>query len=221
MFKAVFAFLTTNRIVWEAIPDVVNDVDELKSTLDEIEATHQLTSVELTGQSDEKETVQEKLIQLILTMASALMAMADRTSNNVLAAKVNFSESAVRGQRDQQQTVTGREIADLTEENLEGLISSGITADHVTALREQTELLEAHLPANRISVSERKAANARLKTLFKRADKLLKNRLDRMMVRYETEDPAFYAAYQNARMILDYGTRHEDGSTQKTAGVTD
>ena len=101
------------------------------------------------------------------------------------------------------------------------MISSGITVDEVTALREQTERVEALLPVNRISVAERKAANSRLKILFKQADKLVKNPLDPMMVRYETEDPAFYAAYENARMILDYGTRYEDGSTQKMSSIPD
>lgn len=221
MIKAVLALLTSNLKVWEMIPDVVSDVDELKLTVGEIETTQLLTSTELTGQSDEKETVQEKLIQMILSIASALAARADRVSNEVLAAKVNFSESALSRQRDQQQVVTGRRIAMLAEEQLEGLTSSGITIDQVNALRELTDQFEALLPVNRISVAERKAANARLKSLFKQADKLLKNRLDRMMVRYETEDPAFYAAYLNARMILDYGTRHEDGSTQKTASVAD
>ncbi len=220
MFKAVLALLMTNLKVWEMIPDVVTDVDELKLMVDEIETTQLLTSTELTGQSDEKETVQETLILTILSVSSALMARADRTSNEVLAAKVNFSESALRGQRDQQQLITGRKIADLAEEDLEGLISSGITIDQVTALREQTDQFEALLPVNRISVAERKAANARLKTLFKQTDKLLQNRLDRMMVRYETEDPAFYAAYKNARMIPDYGTRYEDDRTQKRDSIS-
>ena len=121
MIKAVLALLMSNLNVWEMIPDVVNDVDELKGTVDEIEATQLLTSTELTGQSDEKETMQEKLIQMILSISSALMARADRTSNEVLAAKVNFSESELRGQRDQQQVVTGRRIAKLAEENLEGV----------------------------------------------------------------------------------------------------
>ena len=221
MYKAVLALLKTNQSAWEMIPDVVSDVDELKSTIDEIEVTEQLISVELTGQSDEKETVQERLIQLILSISSALMARADRTSNEVLAAKVNFSESALRGQRDQQQLITGRKIANLAEENLDGLISAGITIDHVSALREQTEQFEALLPVNRISVAERKAANAHLKVLFKRADKLLKNRLDRMMIRYETEDPAFFAAYENARMILDYGTRHKNEAQEEMPEIPD
>jgi hypothetical protein len=221
MMKAVLALLMSNLSVWEMIPDVVNDVDELKLTVDEIEATQMLTSTELTGQSDEKETVQAKLIRMILSISSALMARADRTSHEVLAAKVNFSESALRSQRDQEQVVTGRRIAKLAEENLEGLTSSGITIDQVTALRELTDQFEALLPVNRISVAERKAANARLKTLFKQADKLLKNRLDRMMVRYETEDPAFYAAYENARMILDYGTRYEKEEQEEMPEMPD
>lgn len=221
MIKAVLALLMSNLNVWKMIPDVVNDVNELKLTVDEIEATQLLISTEIMGQSDEKETMQETLIRMILSISSALMARADRISNEVLAAQVNFSESTLRGQPDQQQVATGRQVANLAKGNLEGLISSGITIDLITALQEQADQFEALLPINRVSLAERKAANARLKVLFKRADKLLKNGLDRMTGRYETEDPAFYAAYESARMILDYGTHYEDGSGQKTASIPD
>jgi hypothetical protein len=45
--------------------------------------------------------------------------------------------------------------------------------------------------------------------LFQKADRLLKKRLDKMMVRYQTTDPDFYKSYLNARIIVDYGIRHE------------
>jgi hypothetical protein len=65
------------------------------------------------------------------------------------------------------------------------------------------------LPSKRISASERKAANEKLKDLFLQVDDLLKNQLDRLMVPFRKSQPDFYASYQNARRIVNYGIRHK------------
>ena len=47
------------------------------------------------------------------------------------------------------------------------------------------------------------AANWNLGMLFGRADKLLKQRIDKMVWRYKFEHPSFFVAYQSARTIID------------------
>jgi len=72
--------------------------------------------------------------------------------------------------------------------------------------------MQAHpdnLTTGRVSVSERKAANEKLKIVFLQVDALLKKQLDRIVVRYRTNEPEFYQIYQNARHIVNYGVRHK------------
>lgn len=218
MIKAVLSFLKANAIVWNQVPDIVTDVDDLEALMNEIEATHRLTSDDLSGQTDKKDAEQEKLVSTTHSLSSALAAMAVRTGNEVLLAKVDFSASHLEKQRDQEQLITAMGIATLAREHLDDLSSGGITEADVDALEEQAIRFKESLPVNRVSVSERKTANKKLTELFKQADKLIKKRLDKMMVRYETADPAFYVAYQNNRMILDYGTRYEKNDKKKEEG---
>lgn len=76
----------------------------------------------------------------------------------------------------------------------------------------------------RVSVSERKAAHEKLAKLFAQTDALLKNQLDRLMVRFRETEPELYATYQNARRIIPYGVRHEkkkEPENQVPEGVND
>lgn len=45
--------------------------------------------------------------------------------------------------------------------------------------------------------------------LFAQVDQLLKRQIDKLAVSLESTDPDFYEGYKNARIIIDYGTRHE------------
>ena len=209
MFKAVLALLKANIALWSTIPDLVSDVGEFEELVGNIDETRQQIGEELSGQTDQKEAAREKLTDKTMSLSSVLAAMAERTTTEVLLAKVDFSKSDFERLRENEQVSKANEIALLTEENLEALASSGITDADITELKELSTNFEQYLPLKRVSVSERKAANSLIKVEFRAANRLLKKRIDRMLVRYETTNPDFYASYQNARLIVDYGIRHE------------
>ncbi|SFE69811.1 hypothetical protein [Sunxiuqinia elliptica] len=217
MLKAVLSFLKANARVWKQVPDLADDIKELGKLTNEIDSKRQLIANDTKGHTEEKRDEQQKLEKQVIALSSVLAAMAERSGNEVLLGKVDFSRSEFTQKRDQEQVIIASEIVALARENLEALASSAISEEQVAELESQAKRVEQLMPKKRLSVSERKAANGQMKELFKTTDRLLKKRIDRMIVPYESSDPAFYAAYQNARMIIDYGTRYNKEETGETA----
>lgn len=209
MFRAVLSFLKENIKVWRNVPDMVTDEQDMAKLVAEIDTLDQFLSNNFSGQTNKKEAEKKKLEEMANRLASALAAMADRTGNEVLQAKVDFPSSHIEKLRSPAKVTCAMAIVDLVREYLLELANSNITEADADALKEQATRFKESQPVNRVSVSQRKAGNMKLEGLFRKGSKLLTNRLDKMAVGFEASDPDFYAAYLNARMIIDYGTRYE------------
>lgn len=134
--------------------------------------------------------------------------MAVRTGNQVLLAKVDFPKSVLLRKRDGVLASYCKGILDLGNEYLDSLMTYNIAAAEILDLETQIKRYVQSLPEHRIMVSEGKAANKKLKDLIAKADVLLTEQLNKLMVRYQSLKPDFYAGYVNSRKVVDYGIRH-------------
>lgn len=209
MYNAVQSLLNQNAVIWEPVPAMVNTINTFESLLAEIETYQQITQGNKKGITQQKATQQELVISHTYELLSVLYAMATATNNPVLESKVNFTESDLLKKRDTQLVSVCLTIAELGTEYLADLSVYGVTESELMILKEEIRLFADNLPTGRISVSERKAANVKLKDLFVQVDALLKKQLDRLMVRYRKNQPDFYSLYHNTRRIVNYGTRHQ------------
>ena len=209
MLKALLKLLRSNRSLWKDSVPFVNAVNQLEGLLAEIEATRLITDEDHTGLIVEKTNLQNSLITRAFEIVSILHAMASGTKNNILLGKVNFPISELQRQRDRELASTCKMIAVIARDNLPSLAGYPIAEPELAGFEEQIIQYEGDLPNHRVSVAERKAANVKLKDLHKQADDVLTNQIDRLMFLFRTAKPDFYAAYLNARKIVDYGTRHD------------
>lgn len=175
----------------------------------QIEEIQQLTGEDNSGLSTSKKLQKDALVKRAFELASILFAMATRNKDQVLLAKVDFPISELHGLRDGELASKCKNILDLGRSNLPQIIGYGTSEEKMNALDEQIVQYKTSLPARRISVSELKAANQKLKEVLKQATDLVNDQIDRMLVQFETSEPDFYTAYQNARKVVAYGTRHE------------
>jgi hypothetical protein len=220
MMAAVLALMKLNKNIWNNSPVMVAAIDELTALVDQILAARKVTDSNLTGLTDEKKEQQKKLIDNAFEMASVLVAFASRTGDQVLLATVDFPYSIFSRQREGKQLNTCKDILSLLRKHAGALVEYDITEADATELEGLIGLFEQGLPTNRVSVSERKAANKKQKELFATADSHLEVQLDRLMVRNKTKHPDFYNSYLNARIIVDYGTRYEKEKEGEEAGET-
>jgi len=209
MLKAVLSLMQQNQSIWqEAAPlnDASGDLQELIAQIDQAkQSTNQTNS----GLVMLKQNLQDALIDQTWELASMLFAFARRTGNTVLQAKVDFPISQLKSLRDGELATTSRNIFDLRVGYEPALEEYGITAAKLDGLAELINQYEQELPNVRVSVSGRKATNEKIKNLMNEAMLIATGQLDRLMIRFKTSQPDFYASYLNARKVVDYGTRYE------------
>ena len=219
MQKTVLTFFAENQSAWQSIPLIASNLDELKQLIREIELIEKHTGNKHTFVPQEKDSEQKKLIFMIRMVSSALLAVADRINNLELKNKIDRKTSHLENLKDNEKVTTARLVAELANTHLNKLLSTELSQQIVRVLEDQIADYESLLPLKQSPVAGLKATNAQLKRVFRQADRLLKQELDQIMVRYETEDPAFYAAYQNARMVMDYGAYHTRASTKEMISI--
>ncbi len=209
MLNATMSLLQQKRDKWKDMPPLLAATETVKGLLDQLELQKQLVGSDQTGQVIAKDNIQENLIASAFELSSLMTAFAAQTNDPVLQAKVDFPISKLRNMRDNKLGSFCRSLLKLASERETVLQQYGISATQISDLSTSIEAYEQQLPNHRISVSERKAANEKMKTLVSEAMQVTSDQLDRLMIKFKTTDPDFYTAYLNARKIVDYGIRHE------------
>jgi len=209
MLKAVLSLMKKNENLWMNSPALVTAYAELENLLNQIEQIQQIAGDSDSGLVNEKDTQKEALINKAFEIASLLFALATRTKDQVLLAKINFPISHLQNLRDTELPDTCTKIDELGRSNLSATNGNGLTDVELTVLENLIGNYKLCLPAHRVSVSERKAANLTLKESVTAANNLLTDQIDRLMFPFKSSKPEFYASYLNARKVIDYGTRHD------------
>lgn len=209
MLKALLTFLKQNENLWVNSVALAAAFAELELMLNQIEEIQKIAGDSDSGLVDIKDTKKEALINKTFEIASLLFALASRTKDQALLAKVNFPISYLQNLRDAELPLDSLKIADLGHSSLTVSTDSGITEQELTILENLIAQYKLSLPAHRASVSGRKAANKTLKETVATAINLVNDQFDRLMVPFKASKPEFHAGYLNARKIVDYGIRHD------------
>ncbi len=207
--KALLTYLKQNNAIWKNSEPMAAAVADLENLIVQIETIRKSTDVDQSGLVIEKHTIRTSVVNKTYELVSQMYAMASKTKNLVLQAKISFSRSELDGQRDGELASTSKTVVDLARENLEGLVTYDVTAAGLETLDSLIMRYEKSLPTPRLSVSERKANNEKMKGLFRSSKDILNDQIKRLMTRYQEPNPDFYTGYLNASMVVDYGTRHD------------
>lgn len=216
MLKAVLSMLKSYQTEWQNIAPFVEAIAELESIIAQINATRENTDNDQSGPVLEKNTIQQKLIDKVFEILSQLSALASKNKDEVLQGKVNYTKSDLQMMRQSLLLSTCNSAIKSVRENIDSLSAYNITSGDIDMLENLNAEFESRMPSYRVSVSGRKAENKKLQTLIKTGMQLVKEQISRMMVRFETVNPTFYAAYLNAAKVVEYGTRHEKGDDPAT-----
>lgn len=216
MYKGVQTMLTGNKEKWDAVPTIDKVVQAFELLIKKIEDCNAIASNKRKGETAQKKELRTTLIGRALEISSALYAIMVQTDELSNRAKLNFTKTKLVKRRDLQLVYTCECIAILANERLQLLATAGYTANDLEILNADIKTFAELLPRHRLSVTERKTANTLLKGLFGQTDSLLKNQLDRLMLRYKQSQPLFYSSYQTSRHIINYGVRHSKSKSEET-----
>ena len=81
----------------------------------------------------------------------------------------------------------------------------GITADNISDFQTAIDITRKKLSSPRNAISQRSAYGATISNLFKQANGILKNQLDKMAVQFKTTAENFFIAYKRNRAIVGPG----------------
>lgn len=221
MIAAVFGSATS-----EAAQPLLLDFGPVQACLTElgghIDNLDRLVAI----QSDKPGFAQEKkqkvgeLAQLAAEVCGATVSYAEKAGNERLAAKLNIPTTELSSGKDSAIVSNCRNIHKAASSVVNDLGEFKVTAPKLVALKQKTDDYKKLSTMPRQAAASRKAATRRIPVVLRQASRLLRKRLDPLMVPFKATEPEFYAQYTAARRIVQPGsTGNADNAKAKKASA--
>lgn len=218
MYRAVELLCDNNAAIVALVVAFQTAFTNFKGKIAQIISTTQNKDVVLTGIAADKTVSKLALCRTAADVAAIIYAFATATANNTLKQEVNYSFDDLKKTRDDQLAPRCQNIHDRGFENRADLTDYGITTATLTGLQNAINAYAAETPKPRAAVSHRKTLNANLKQLFKEADEILVEQMDKLVVAFKPAHPEFVAEYEANRIIIDPPSRKKNPTGEPTEG---
>lgn len=204
MFVAVDLVLKNHSELFESLAPLVLGHQRLKDGLLQLEANRLVQEANNTGLTGSKTDLRTKLIDRLMKFMAALKAYAIATNNLELKEKVNYPKSKLVAAPDNILYDIGSLVVSLAMPILPELAKYLITTEKVTDLTTSLTNFKEAIPQKRVATSTSKVSTENIGDVINSLHTLLKEELDALMLLLEEDQPDFYKAYKNARLIVDY-----------------
>lgn len=221
MYRAVLDLLTANVLIYSSYLPFSDAVARFKAIIEKINEQSGLQTIPIVGVTEDKQRLREFMEGLLVEVCNKITAYAHITNNNTLKEQVAYPFSSLRRQRDTLLLDTAQNVLNIANQNLIELGSYNITGSTITSLQQRISDFNNALTRPRQKIVSRKGATQELLSLFRQADKVLKNELDMLVVDFINTQPEFERNYQNARIIIDLGVRRRSEKDFGEAIVSD
>jgi len=157
---------------------------------------------DLTGITTDKTIALENLSDSTADIAGATYSYAHDKNDHALMARVNYKPAAIE-KMTQTEMIVAAEIVfeEASEIAPDDLANEGVSQEELTAHRELISFFKEIKSSKKEAVIDRSGTTEKLNNLFKEANSLLRNKLDRLAVQFKRKDPEFYLKYKAARKV--------------------
>lgn len=205
MFATVMATLNKNEEHWKAIDAFAESVGTYEALHEAIKTSMGKQLAPTTGTTESKETLRTQLEDELMDVADPLASFAHKTKNHDLAAQVECTLASVAKLDSVRATDLAKRVLKLGQTHATELVKFGLGPQDLAELENTIVKYEEVDTKPREAVAGRAAQTKALPALVRAATETLRNDLDRQMTRFRRRQPEFYAAYRNARVIVDSG----------------
>lgn len=207
MINANITFCDANTAITAGIPSFGTVLGSVKSKMVLINSLNQIAEGTTKGVTLDTKALRKEMTALALKCANATLAFANSTSNNTLAALVNYSESKLNGLKKEEVDDVCQAIRDATDANIAGASSFGVTPTDVTDLQAAIDLYRISSQNPRQAIITRSQAKKQVATMVREViDDLLVKQLDKMANTLKLTDKNFVDGYKQSREIIDLGS---------------
>lgn len=178
-------------------------VGEFFVLLEEIKEVGVWTEMDTTGETSAKIVAKDKLASLANRLAASGMVYAFDRSDVELEAALDYAYYKIRYARDSETLQIAGAISTELHNHRANLTGYMVTEEHLVELQEHIDKFRETMEIKGGVKSRRVADTKRLGLLFKSTDDLLYRKMDKLMIRLNTDYPDFFNAYRSARKIVD------------------
>jgi hypothetical protein len=206
MAKTVRTYMNQGASKWNGLPAFVTVMTELDTMIGDVNSSVQRQETPTTGITLDKATARNALEELILEVGGALFALANslQPPNHAMAAEVSVNPSDLDTMAEQRIDDVATRICRHADKHKDVLDSDfGVTGDRIAELDAARTAFQGVKSNPRSAIAGKAGETATLPEKIRGIKSLLRLRLDKMMLRFRTADPEFYAGYRTARVIVD------------------
>lgn len=203
MFTNTRATLDANSLLWNGIPVMITSKNELDEVYQRIEEVNEKTVVKSKAVTANKALVLTNLIKKVLVLSGALQAYAAFTDNTVLAGKIKLVKSDITKIRETDVEAVIAPVLKEALKEIDNLIDYGISEALITEADTSLDDYKVLIGQPRTIRNQAFAAMILLDELFDAANVIVKNKLDKLMIRFKFTHTEFYSEYERARTIVD------------------
>jgi hypothetical protein len=215
MYETVAKVLDENKLNWQNLKALQESVTAFNDLLNELRNKGIQRAKKTSGITHDKSEKKKLMAKKAAQLAGSAFAYATKIKNKDLQAKFNYSASAFNRIDDNNAINLALSIVEEAEKIQSSLSDYGVTLAEIAELKTLSNEFKNSIGEKASVKSGQVAATGSLSELFKEADSLLKNQIDKLLLRLEDSESEFYRTYQNARIIKDLGSR----STKKDGVV--
>lgn len=203
MYLNTQSTLDSNTTLWNGIPVILSTKNNFDELIQRIADVNEKTVSNSKAVTADKAITLSNLIQKAVTISGILQAYAELTGNVKLAGKVKLVASDVlRARETDVEALIAPVIAEARKE-LPNLADYGLIEDMIVELETSLDDFKVLIGQPRTIRNQAFAAMTLLEELFDACNDLVKNQLDKLMIRFKYTDTEFYSEYERARTIVD------------------
>ncbi|MEP6685268.1 MAG: hypothetical protein ABJB22_00700 [Verrucomicrobiota bacterium] len=143
------------------------------------------------------------MAEMAVRVGGALVAYGSVANDAKTKGQGEVTMSTFSRARDDQRDGIAQGVLDAANGKLADLADYGITAATITAFQTRINAYKAGSSGPQVAQAQKSTITGLLEQEFTRADIILDERLDKLMLQFKGSGTTFYDDYQNARKVID------------------
>ncbi|WP_299579541.1 hypothetical protein [uncultured Sunxiuqinia sp.] len=203
MYLATQTALDNHTPRWNTIPVMVTVKNELDELIQRIQEKNEETDANSKGTTEQKETVRRGVAEKAVSISGILQAYAAFNDDKVLAGQAKLIKSDLLTCRETDVEAAIRPVLTLARNLLTELADFMLTEAMVVETETSLDSFKALIGQPRTIRNQAFSAMSMLEEMMDQVDALLKQKMDKLMIRFEFTDQPFFEEYTRARVIVD------------------
>jgi len=178
-------------------------LEKLSARLAEINTLAATQTQPLRASAAARDHLLDQMADQAFEIAGLITTLARDSRTPQLAEAVEVGRSSFRRARRSHRQWFAQRVLDTAKSVLPQLAAYGVTAETLDAFQARIDAASGGMKAARGTAVDKTAATRRLVELFREADELMDDQIDRLVFRLRKTLPDFSARYREARTIVD------------------